>query len=120
MSYDKTFRERAIKALKKGKSKTEINELFGLGINTLKTWEKLEEETGSLENRPLKRKPYKINDEKLLQYYKENPHSTNAEAAKAFNCSKSGIRSAKARLKITRKKTRYSIKSGTNKNGKNL
>ena len=78
--------------------------MLGLGINTLRDWEILEAETGSLGNRPLDRKPYKINREKLLVYYKEHSDSTNKEAAEAFNCSVSGIRSAKASVKITRKK----------------
>jgi hypothetical protein len=55
--------------------------MFGLGANTLRDWEKLEVETGSLENRPLVRGAYKIDREKLLEYYRENPYSTNNEAA---------------------------------------
>jgi len=118
MSYDKTFRERALEAVKKGHSKREVNEMFGLGINTLRDWEKLEAETGSLENRELKREAHKIKDKEMLEYYKENPHSTNKETAKAFNCSESGIRSAKKRLKITRKKTQYSTENETSKSEK--
>jgi len=78
--------------------------MFRLGTHTLRDWEILEEETGSLENRLLERKPYKINREKLLSYYKEHPDSTNKETAIAFGCSVSGIRSAKSALRITRKK----------------
>ncbi|GHU59069.1 hypothetical protein AGMMS49975_26260 [Clostridia bacterium] len=104
MSYSLDLREKAIAALKKGYLKSEVNEMFGLGINTLRSWEKLEEETGSLKSRPITHEPIKINREALLKYYEENSDSTNRETANAFNCSVSGIRSAKAVLKITRKK----------------
>jgi transposase len=104
MAYPKKMRERAMEALQNGHTKTEVNEMFGLGINTLRTWEKLKESTGSLDKKPLNRDAYKINREELLKYYRENPLSTNKEASIVFNCSVSGIRSAKKVLKITRKK----------------
>ena len=47
--------------------------MFRLGINILKSWEKLEEETDALENRPLDRKLHKIDRDKLLKYCEENP-----------------------------------------------
>jgi transposase len=119
MAYSKDLRERALAAVRKGYSKTEVNRMFWLGINTLKTWEKLEAETGSLENRPLNRFAYKINREELLEWYKLNPFSTNQETAIAFNCSVSGIRSAKQVLGITRKKRQYSTQNGMSKNEKN-
>lgn len=109
------MRERAMQALRNGHTKSEVREMFGLGVNTLRTWEKLESETGSLENKPLCRTAYKINREELLAYYSENPYSTNKETANAFNCSVSGIRSAKKALGITRKKTLFNTKNETNK-----
>jgi len=107
MAYPTKMRERAIQALKNGHSREEINELYGLGINTLRDWEKLETETGTLEKRPLNRGAYKIDREKLLEHYRKNPLSTNKETALIFNCSVSGIRSAKKVLKITRKKRQF-------------
>ena len=118
MSYPVKLRELALQALQKGYTKAEINEIMGLGVNTLRDWEKLETETGSLENRPLNRGAYKIDRKKLLEYYKENPYSTNKETAVVFGCSISGIRSAKKVLKITRKKTLYSMQNAMNKNAK--
>jgi len=109
MSYPVKMRERALLALRNGHPKCEVRKMFGLGINTLRAWENLEAETGSLENRPLDRTAYKIDREKLLAWYRENPHSTNKETAVAFDCSISGIRSAKKVLGITRKKTQSSI-----------
>ena len=120
MSYPSKLREIALQALLRGHTKTEVNEMFGLGVNTLRDWEKLKAETGSLENRPLIRGAYKIDREELLEYYQENPYSTNKEAATAFNCSVSGIRSAKMVLKITRKKTQFNTQSVMSKNVKSL
>ena len=118
-SYPVKLRQRALEALRNGRSRSEVNEMFGLGIHTLRKWEKLEAETGSLENKPSKRVAYKIDREKLLQFYKENPYSTNDEAAIAFNCSSSGIKHARKAAKITRKKTQFCTKNETNKNVQN-
>ena len=101
------MRERALKALSNGHSKKEVNEMFGLGANTLKAWENLEKETGSLNNRPLNRKPRKIDLEKLSKYCDENPLATHIEAGKHFGCSERVIRYAKDTLNITRKKKRH-------------
>jgi transposase len=120
MAYPIKLRERAMEAVRNGHKKGEVNEIYGLGVNTLRDWEKLEEETGSLKNRPLNRGARKIDREKLLEYYRENPYSTNREAAIAFHCSVSGIRSAKKVLKITRKKAQFNILSATNKSERNL
>ena len=120
MSYPAKLREIALQAVQSGHTKAEVNKMFGLGVNTLRDWEKLEAQTGSLENRPLDRGALKIDREKLLEYYKQNPYSTNKEAAIVFNCSVSGIRSAKKVLKITRKKTPFNILNKMSKNEKIL
>jgi transposase len=117
MKHITELRELALKALQNGHSRTTVREIFGLGVNTLRRWELLERETGSLEDRPHERKPWKIDSEKLLAYYREYPHSTNKEAALAFNCSVSGIRSAKATLKITRKKKQNATPNETKTSG---
>jgi transposase len=104
MAYPVKMRKRALGALRNGFSREEINEMYGLGINTLRDWEKLEKETGSLENRPLNREPRKIDRDELRKYIEENPFATHKEAAIVFGCSESGIRHAKKALGITRKK----------------
>ncbi|MDR1067303.1 MAG: transposase [Clostridiales bacterium] len=119
MSYPVKMRERAIEAARNGHSEAEVNEMYGLGVNTLRAWENLEAETGALENRPLNLGAYKIDREKPLEYYRENPYSTNKETADAFNCGVSGIRSAKKVLSVTRKKTQSSMLSATSENEKN-
>ena len=119
MSYPVIMRKRALAALQNGYTKTQVREMYGLGINTLRDWERLEAETGSLESRPSIRTVHKINRKELLEYYRENPHSTNKETATAFHCSVSRIRSAKKALGITRKKIQSGMLNETNKNEKN-
>jgi len=109
MSYSVEIREKALNALRKGHSKKEVNEMFELGMNTLKSWEKLETETGSLKNRPLNREPTKIKHDELLNYCKENPFATHVEAASYFKCTETAIRKAKKKLNITRKKRHQDI-----------
>ena len=116
--YTKDFRERALQAVRNGHTKAEVSRMFGLGENTLRDWEILEAETGSLSNRSSTRTAYKIDREKLLEWYRENPNSTNIETSIAFACSVSGIRSAKKVMGITRKKTQSNMLSGMNKSEK--
>lgn len=118
MAYPEKLRERALQAVRNGHSKAEVRKMFGLGENTLKAWEDLEAETGSLKNRTLNRRAYKIDRDQLLQWYRDNPYSTNKEAAIAFNCSVSGIRSAKKVLGVTRKKTPLNTVNATKASGK--
>lgn len=118
MIYPVKMRKRALEAVRNGHTKAEVREMFGLGENTLRDWENLEAKTGSLEDKPRNRTAYKIDREKLLAWYRENPYSTNKETAVAFNCSVSGIRSAKKAMGITRKKTQSSMLNEMSKNGK--
>ena len=120
MAYPEKLRERALQAVRNGHTKAEVREMFGLGVNTLRAWENLEAETGSLKNRELNRTAYKIDRDELLQWYRENPYSTNKETAMAFNCSVSGIRSAKKVLGITRKKTLLNTVNEANTSGMNF
>lgn len=106
--------------LRKGRTKTEVNEMYGLSNNVLKEWEELEEETGSLQTRPLDRKPTKIDREELRKYCKENPFATHKEAAAHFNCSEAGIRKAKKIMGITRKKRQSATQSATSRNETHL
>jgi transposase len=115
MAYPIIMRERALKALRRGKSREEVNEMYGLGINTLRDWEKLEKETGSLEKRPLDRKP-KIDLEALREYCEKNPFATHVEAGVHFGCSERVIRYAKDKIGITRKKRHHITQSEMNKN----
>lgn len=104
MAYPKIFREKALEALRKGHTKKEVNEMYGLSNNVLKEWEALEKETGSLENRPLTRKFRKIDPDELRKYCEDSPFATHIEVAVHFGCTETAIRKAKKKLGITRKK----------------
>ena len=104
MRYPIELRKKALAASAKGYSKKAVNEMFGLGINTLKSWEKLEKETGSLQNKPISRTPAKIKHDELLKYCEDNPFATHVEAAMHFEYSEAAIRKVKRKLNITRKK----------------
>jgi transposase len=120
MAYSKDLRERALQAVRSGQSKVAVSRMLGLGQHTIRDWEKLEEQTGSIERKALNRTSRKINRIKLLNWYQKNPLATNNETAIEFNCSVSGIRSAKNVLKITRKKLPSDIANATSKNVKNF
>ena len=119
MAYPKIMRERALKALRAGKSREEVNEMFGLGTHTLRDWEKLEKETGSLDKRPLDRKP-KIDLDALQKYCEEFPFATHVEAGVYFGCSERVIRYAKKKIGVTRKKRHLFTQNVTNKNEPHL
>ena len=120
MSYSLDFRKKALEAVRKGHTKREVNEMYGLSNNTLKSWEELEKETGSLKKRPLNRKSRKIDLDALRKYCEGNPFATHLEAAAYFVCSESGIRSAKKKLKITRKKRQLATWKETSNKGQSL
>jgi len=104
MGYDKKFRERVLSHVDAGESKEKVRLMFKLGKNTIRQWETLREETGTLENRPLERSFRKIDPEKLKSDVKENPDDFDSERAVRFGCSRQGIESARKKHKITRKK----------------
>jgi len=104
MAYSEDFRRKALEAVRRGHTKTAVREMLGLASTTLGDWETLEKETGSLHNRTLDRKPTKIENDELRKYCEDNPFATHIEAADHFGCSEAGIRKAKKRLGITRKK----------------
>jgi len=106
MCYEKKFRERVLAHVDAGKKQEDVRNLFGLGANTISQWKKLQKETGKLENRELKRKPKKIDPEKLKVDIAENPDDFDDERAVRFNCTGEAIRQVRKKHKLTRKKKR--------------
>ena len=104
MAYEKKFRERVMKYRRKGNSIAKTADVFEVGTTTIKRWDKLEKETGSLEKRPLNRKFKKIDPEKLTAYIKSNPDAFLREIAEEFNCTTTAVFLAFEKLGITRKK----------------
>jgi len=104
MAYDIKLREKVITYLSKGHTVREAQEVFEIGSTTIKRWKKQLRETGTLEKRPLNRKPTKLCPVRLRAYINENPDSYLHEIAKAFNCTQPAVFYALKRMGITRKK----------------
>jgi transposase len=104
MGYDKKFREAVLRHVDAGHSQEETRKLFRIGMNTITKWKKLQEETGSLGDRPLNRKWRKIDPELLREDVEKYPDDFDKERAERFGCSEDGICKALKRLKIPRKK----------------
>lgn len=118
MSYSVDLRERALSAARNGHTKAEVSEMFGLGVNTLRDWENLEAETGSLENRPLSRTGYKIDREKLVEWYRKNPYSTNKETAIALAAAFLGFAARRRSLELLAKKHNSICRTQRTKKGR--
>ena len=116
MGYSVDLRMKAVKhRMEQSSSCADTAKAFGVGRSTVQSWVQRYEETGDLSDKPLSRKPKKIDPETLRAYVREHPDDTQREMADAFHCSNQAISKALKRLKITRKKKRAAIKSGTKK-----
>jgi len=108
MSYDKKYREQAIKYWEDGNSKRATAKVFNVSPTTLHTWKKQLNETGKLEPKTRRETWRKIDPERLTEYVKQYPDAYLKEMAEEFNCSEVSIFKALKRLKISRKKN-YSV-----------
>lgn len=104
MSYSIDFRKRTIEYRNEGHSLRDTSKIFKVSVSTLRDWEKLYKETGSLQPRELHRTYKKVDPQKLKTFIKEYPDAYLQEIANEFGCSKSAIRKTLQKLKITRKK----------------
>ena len=104
MAYDNKFKKRTIEYHMEGNSTRKTSETFGISSNTLNTWLKEYREHGEFLNKPKPANNTKLTEEALLAYFKDNDDSYQAETAKHFGVSQSGISRALRRLKISRKK----------------
>jgi len=114
-SYSVDLRERVLSHLEKNPDKKAASVLFQVGIATVFRWVSLKKLKGNVE--PLRRKyAYKkIDDQKLIEYVEANPDPFLSEIAEYFGLTLQAIFYALKRLKITRKKRRYSIRKETTK-----
>ena len=69
-------------------------------------WVKKYKETGEIKDREFKRKPKKIDPEKLEKYIEEHPDAYLREIAQVFNCTPVAVHNRLKKLGITRKKTK--------------
>ena len=104
MGYEKKFRERVLKHLGKGNTHNETAKLYGIGTTTLSQWKRLAKQGDDLEIKPRKRKPKKIEPEKLRTYVQEHPDAYLSEIARELHCATSSVHEALVKLGMTRKK----------------
>ena len=104
MAYDIKYRKNVLDFIDQGHSIREASRIFGISVSTIMGWRKIRRETGKLEDRPRETWHKKIDPEKLLVYFEENPDSYLSEAAEVFGCTTVAIFKARKRLGITRKK----------------
>jgi len=103
MSYSEDFRKRVLD-YSNTSTLLETAQIFKIAVRTICNWKKLQKQTGSLENRPLNRKPRKLDYGKLIEYMKIHPDAYMREVAAKFNVSESAISDALKRLGFTLKK----------------
>ena len=103
MAYSVDLREKVME-YRANHSIRKTVKTFGVSVNAIQDWEKIQQETGKLDKKPLERKWRKIDPAKLREYVAAHPNEFLEEIAKAFDCSHEAIRLALKKHKITRKK----------------
>lgn len=109
--YSVDLRERVLDYLSRHNDKKLASQLFRVGIATIYRWIKQQNEKGHL--KPVRRKyVYRKLDYNLLeQYMTEYPDHLLCEIARHFSVKEQTIFYALKKLRITRKKSRFSIKN---------
>ena len=115
MAYSLDMRQRALELLKEGKTKKEVSKMLGVGRTSLLRWEKRESKGKLAATYPKTRGGFRVDDEKLKAYVKENPDAYQSEIAEAIGAKENTVCKALHRLKISRKKRHRSTENGTNK-----
>ena len=113
MTYSLDFRKCVIDYRNEGHTQQETQEVFKVCAATISAWEKKLREEGTLEKKPLNRKPRKLDDDKLKDYISSHPDAYLREIAEEFHCCETAVTYALRRLKITRKKRRNITKNKT-------
>jgi transposase len=113
------YRKRVLEYIGEGHTQGEAQEVFKVGSTTIKEWNRLLSETGSLEKRPLNRDARVYESDKLRAYIEEHPQALLKEIAGHFGGSTSGADSALTREKLTLKKRQPPTVNVMKKNGRN-
>ena len=103
MKYSTDLRVKVINYVKQGNSRKNTCQVFGIHINTLDKWLKMDRQ-GSLTDRKPRRTFKKIDPALLLKKVIESPNLLLKDFAAFFQTSSAAIRKAFDRFKITRKK----------------
>ncbi len=120
MAYSYDLRIKALEYIEKGGSKEEASRIFGVTLRTLFHWIKRKKQGCLAPNQRRKRKPHKIDEEKLKAYIQEHPDAYLREIAGVFGASVTAVFYALRRLKINLKKRHFSIEKEMKRNEKSL
>ena len=104
MAYSIDAREIVLKYRDNGHTLEQTFAEFGIAISTIRKWEKLRSENGSLAKKELNRTARIYDSDKLHAYVAENPDAFLKEIAEHFGGSVTGAFDALKREKITYKK----------------
>jgi transposase len=110
-AYSVDLRERVLDYLKQRNNKKAASEIFKVGIATIYRWVRQKKEKGHVEPHRREYSYKKLDDSILEQYVKEHPDRFLIEIAEHFSVTEQAIFYALKRLKITRKKRRFSTKN---------
>ena len=90
--------------LESGRTFAQTWKIFGVGETTIRSRVVQYEETGDLSNKPLNRKPKKLDPDKPRSYAKERPDATQREIADEFGCCNQAVGKALKRPAVACKK----------------
>jgi putative transposase len=106
------LRVRVLEYLSRGHTQTEASQVFGFGRKSIYNWLCLKEKSGSVAmQRRGRRQPSKFEEPRLREYVAAHPDDHLSEIASFFKGTASGVYRALKRLKITRKKSRFSTRN---------
>ena len=115
MSYSVDLRVKVLGYIKQNKSRQEASKIFGVHINTIDRWLKLQKR-GNLRDPKPKRPWKKIDPIVLLEAVQNNPGWTLSNFANLFKVTTAAICLSFKTLKITRKKRVIYTENETKKN----
>ena len=111
MAYSRDLRERVLAYLEQGHTQESAVGIFKVSRTAIVRWVRQYRETGSLDRKPLNRKPKKLDPQELIAYVTNHPEAYLREIGAVFGCSGEAVRRALLKVKITLKKRRLFIKS---------
>ena len=119
MAYSNDLRERVLKYVENGSSKTEAAGIFGVCLKTIWNWIERKKQ-GDISPKKKVVLPKKIDCECLFQFVKTNPDAYLREIAEEFGVTIPAVFYACKRLKITLKKKATFTKSVMKKRERRL
>jgi len=109
--YSTDLRKKVLDYIDEGHSQSNASKTFKISRKTIYNWMQLRRTGNYALSREHKRKPRKIDHEKIKDYIKKHPDAYLQEIAQEFGLSINGVWSACKRLNITRKKRQHCIAS---------